>query len=260
MIFGAYIPLWTLGIPNVTGYRQHLYEITGGKIVWPSVNGPIPVTWPCTPTNVLGFYTLYPNPDDLLAGKLDAQLCGLIGSAPSWGGALTAYAEADGDASHGGQFAPLGLTKDKLHEVHAYMQALCQGSRVKYGSTVCGPGLDQVSFGIPGLDFYALDWYDSNSLLFQVLNDWRANTESYAGGSPVLAIAETNSNQPLRRPYWFSAVYGWLRGYELENGGQALGYWSYWRRSGIGLSGPWLPDDKATIEALTDIANDAATY
>jgi hypothetical protein len=61
---------------------------------------------------------------------------------------------------------------------------------------------------------------------------------------------------PAQRPSWFAAVYGWLAGYSAENGGRALGYWSYWRTdAGIGsLSGPWLPGDAATIAALTRIA------
>jgi hypothetical protein len=228
MLFGAAnIDLGALGIPDVTGYREHLYQVTAGKIVFPSLNGPIPAAWPTTPAGVTGFYTIYPNPDQLLAGQLDDTLRAFIGSAPPQGGVLTAYAEADGDAPNGGQFAPLGLTKAKLAQVHDYLQALCRGSRVRYGAVVCGTGLDQVLFCPPGLDFYALDWYD-------------------------------NWNPPLtaHRPSWFATVYGWLAGYSAHNGGRALGYRSYWRTdAGIGsLSGPWLPDDAATIAALTQIA------
>ncbi len=143
---------------------------------------------------------------------------------------LTAYAEADGDAANGGQFAPLGLTKEKLLQVHAHVQALCRGSRVKYGAVVCGTGLDQVLFCPPGLDFYALDWYDNwNPPLIRALNAWRENLVRHVQESPVLAIAETNSNVPAQRPSWFATVYGWLAGYSAENGGRALGYWSYWR-------------------------------
>ena len=198
MLFGAAnIDLGALGIPDVTGYREHLYQVTAGKIVFPSVNGPIPAAWPATPAGVTGFYTIYPNPDRLLAGQLDEALRVFIGSAPPQGGVLTAYAEADGDAANGGQFAPLGLTRAKLLQVHAHLQALCRGSRVKYGAVVCGTGLDQVLFCPPGLDFYALDWYDNwNPPLIRGLNAWRENLEQHVQESPVLAIAETNSNVP----------------------------------------------------------------
>ena len=153
MLFGAAnINLGALGIPDVTGYREHLYQVSAGKIAFPSVNGPIPAAWPTTPAGVTGFYTIYPNPGQLLAGQLDQALRAFIDSAPTQGGVLTAYAEADGDAANGGQFAPLGLTRARLLQVHAHLQALCRGSRVKYGAVICGTGLDQVLFCPPGLD------------------------------------------------------------------------------------------------------------
>jgi hypothetical protein len=258
MLFGsANVKLWELGITDANAYRQHLYEVGGsGEIVFPSVNGPIPATWPALPAGKTGFYTLYPNPDQLLTGQLDTRLRALISSAPPQGGVLTAYAEADANPSDGGQFAPLGLNRVKLAAVHLHMQGLCRGSPVKYGNVVCGPGMDQVSFCVPGMDFYAIDWYDTpNPVLIQTLNEWRANVVQIQR-SPVLAIAETNSNVPAHRPSWFSMVYGWLAGSCAENGDRALGYWSYWRTdAGIGsLSGPWLPDDTATVTALTQIA------
>jgi hypothetical protein len=255
LLFGAAnIHLWDY-VPSANAYRQHLYQMVNGKMVWPSVNGPIPATWPELPAGKVGFYTIYPNPDQLLAGRLDARLRAFIRSAPQQGGVLTAYAEADARPGEGGQFAPLGLARARLHQVHAHLQALCHGSRVKYGAVLCGVSPAHVAFAIPGLDFYALDWYDApDPPLFQALNQWRHNIETIQR-SPVLAIAETNSNVPARRPYWFSAVFGWLKGYQLENGGRALGYWSYWHPLGP-LSGPWLPDDIATIAALNSIGKD----
>jgi len=256
LLFGAAnIDLWNY-VPTGNAYREHLYQVVNGKVVFPSVNGPIPATWPALPAGKVGFYTIYPNPDKLLAGELDASLKALIGSAPTQGGVLTAYAEADASPNTGGQFAPLGLTQAKLHQVHTHLQALCRGSRVKYGAVFCGVSPANVAFGIPGLDFYALDWYDTwQPPLFEALNQWRHNVSAIQP-SPVLAISETNSNVPARRPYWFSAVFGWLKGYQLENGGKALGYWSYWNPTGL-LSGPWLPTDAATIAALDSIGRDA---
>jgi hypothetical protein len=258
MLFGAAnISLWDY-VPSATAYREHLYHMADGKMVWPSVNGPIPATWPALPAGKVGFYTIYPNPDKLLAGELDTALRAFIGSAPAQGGVLTAYAEADASPGGGGQFAPLGLTQAKLHQVHAHLQALCHGSRVKYGAVFCGVSPASVAFAVPGLDFYALDWYDTwNPALFEALSQWRRSVSAIQP-SPVLAIAETNSKVPARRPYWFSAVFGWLKGYQLENGGRALGYWSYWNPIGP-LSGPWLPNDTATIATLNSMSQDAPT-
>jgi hypothetical protein len=258
MLFGAAnIDLWDY-VPSANAYRQHLYHLNNGKIVWPSIDGPIPATWPALPAGKTGFYTIYPNPTQLLAGQLDAQLRAFIDSAPAQGGVLTAYAEADASPGAGGQFAPLGLTQAILGQVHAHLQALCRGSRVKYGAVFCGVTPESVAFAIPGLDFYALDWYDTwKPPLFEALNQWQSSVSAIQP-SPVLAIAETNSNVPARRPYWFSAVFGWLKGYQLANEGRVLGYWSYWNPTGP-LSGPWLPADTATIAALDSMGLDAPT-
>jgi hypothetical protein len=258
LLFGAAnIDLWEY-VPSANAYRQHLYQLVDGKMVWPSVNGPIPAAWPTLPAGKVGFYTIYPNPTHLLAGQLDAQLKAFIGSAPIQGGVLTAYAEADASPSEGGQFATVGLTQELVHRVHAHLQALCRGSRVKYGAVFCGVSKESVAFAISGLDFYGLDWYDTwQPPLFEALNQWQLNVSAIQP-SPVLAISETNSNVSARRPYWFSAVFGWLKTYQLEHPGKVLGYWSYWHGGGP-LSGPWLPTDTATIAALTSIGVDAQT-
>ena len=257
MLFGAAgVDLWDY-VPSANAYRQHLYQQgADGKIVWPSINGPIPATWPALPAGKVGFYTIYPNPGDLLAGKLDTALLAFINSAPEQGGVLTAYAEADASYGSGGQFAPLGLTQTVLYQVHAHLQALCAGTRVKYGAVFCGVTTENVAFAIPGLDFYALDWYDTWSPpLFEALNQWRLSVSALQP-FPTLAIAETNSNVSARRPYWFSAVFGWLKAYQVENPGMALGYWSYWNAGGP-LSGPFLPADAVTIAALNSMGLDA---
>jgi len=129
---------------------------------------------------------------------------------------------------------------------------------VQYGAVFCGVTPASVAFAIPGLDFYALDWYDTwNPPLFEALQQWSTNVSALQP-SPMLAIAETNSNNQARRPYWFSAVFGWLKGYQLAHPGRALGYWSYWADGGP-LSGPFVPTDTATIAALTSIGTDAQT-
>jgi hypothetical protein len=256
LLFGAAnVDLWEY-VPSANAYREHLYQMADGKMVWPSINGPIPAAWPTLPAGKVGFYTIYPNPTQLLAGDLDTALKAFINSAPAQGGVLTAYAEADANPGAGGQFASLGLTQDILYRVHAHLQGLCKGTTVKYGAVFCGVSQENVAFAIPGLDFYALDWYDSwQPPLFEALNEWALNVSALQP-YPVLAIAETNSSVEARRPFWFTAVYGWLRSYQVAHPDEVLGYWSYWHGGGP-LSGPWLTDDTATIAALTSIAADA---
>ncbi len=237
MLFGASgAHLEALGIPDVTGYRQHLH-------------GPVPGAWPAAPPGITGFYTVFPDPDRFLAGELDARFRGFIGSAPACGGVLTAWPEADVNALHGGQYVNLGLTKEKLHRVHQHLKGLCRGSRVKYGAVTSGTGLSQVSFAGPGLDFYCLNVTSGRLPLLQALEEWRGNV-SRLQRSPVLAVAEANTDSPAARPSWFGMLYGWLTGYSLAGGGdRVLGLWSGWT-----AECPWVPGDTATITALTRIA------
>jgi hypothetical protein len=252
MLFGGTLPPQT--IPHTTVFRQHIYQTVNGKVVWPSVNGPIPERWPSLPAGVAGFYTLYPNPDELLAGKLDEKLQAYLAGAQP-GSMLTTYAEADADASTGGQFAPLGLTAAKLRDVHARMQALCANAHVRYGSVACGYGAPALGWSARGLDFYGLDIYEPcRPGIMNALNQWRTNVSAFQP-DPVLCIAETNTSTPARRPFWFSAIFGWLKASEQTGGGVAA-MCTYWNPGGP-LSGPWLPGDEATIEALSSIARAA---
>lgn len=252
MLFGGTLPPGT--IPHTTVFRQHIYQIVNDEVVWPSVTGPIPGRWPSLPAGVAGFYTLYPNPDELLAGKLDGSLQAYLAGAQP-GSMLTAYAEADGDPAAGGQFASLGLTRAKLRDVHAHMQALCANTHVRYGAVACGYNASALDWSAPGLDFYGLDIYEPcGPGIMNALNEWRANVSAFQP-DPVLCIAETNTSTPARRPFWFSVIFGWLKAYEQTGGGVAA-MCTYWNPIGP-LSGPWLPGDEATAAALSLIAQAA---
>ena len=186
MLFGGTLPPET--IPYTTVFRQHIYQTADGKVVWPSVNGPIPERWPSLPGGVAGFYTLYPDPDELLAGKLDGRLQAFLAGAQP-GSMLTTFAEADTDASAGGQFAPLGLTAAKLRDVHARMQALCANAHVRYGSVTCGYSASSLGWSARGLDFYGLDIYEPCPPgIMNALNEWRTNVSAFQP-DPSLCIA-----------------------------------------------------------------------
>jgi hypothetical protein len=252
MLFGGTLAPQT--IPHTTVFRQHIYQTAGGKVVWPSVNGPIPERWPSLPAGVAGFYTLYPNPDELLAGKLDEKLQAYLAGAQP-GSMLTTFAEADADASTGGQFAPLDLAQAKLRDVHARMHALCANAHVRYGSVACGYNASSLGWSARGLDFYGLDIYEPCPPgIMNALNEWRENVSAFQP-DPLLCIAETNTSTPARRPFWFSAIFGWLKAYD-QTGGGVPAMCTYWNPGGP-LSGPWLPGDQATIEALSSIARAA---
>lgn len=260
MLFGAYVDHSgadgpNAAVPGVTCVREHLYQLdSAGKWVWPPLNGPIPQKWPAPPSyapDARWFLTIYPNPDELLAGTLDSQINDFLADAPAYS-SLTAYAEADGDMNGVPQWQPLGLTKDKLFEIHTHLHSLTIGTHVRYGPVVCGFGAESASYCPPGMDFYGLDIYDSPGSLMDKLDQWSANTAKQVGvTTPTLAIAETNTNVPAERPAWFKAVFAWLKSYE-SRGGSVRCMCSYWNPGGP-LSGPWLPDDTAVTSALQAI-------
>jgi hypothetical protein len=148
-----------------------------------------------------------------------------------------------------------------MSAVHAYMQNLCRGSNVLYGSIICAPPNRTASWMGAGLDWYGLDIYDfgegqfrkwnggiSQSALFARLDDMLATCRQLSGiNSPQIHICETNSPRVKHRGEWFTLLAEWLS----AHGGGCIE--TFWKPDGP-LSGPWLPDDADTISALRAIA------
>jgi len=216
----------------------------------------IPAGWPEKPgARVL--LSIRPVPDDLLAGRLDDQLRALIAIAPP-GVRLSAWHEAANLAGYPDYIRDPAV----MSAVHGYLQELCRGSNVCYGSIICAvPSRVKSSMGA-GLDWYGLDVYDfsggqfrnwlggiSKTRLFARLDDMLATCRDLSGrDSPEINICETNSPRPRYRADWFSLLADWLSG----NGGGCLE--TFWNPTGP-QSGPWLPDDQKTIAALRSIAS-----
>jgi hypothetical protein len=217
----------------------------------------VPTVWPAKDSVPEAKVTLSirPVPADLLAGRLDDQLKDLIAAAPP-GVKLSAWHEASNLPGY-----PDFVTGESMTAVHQYMQELCRGSNVRYGSIICAvPSATKAWMGT-GLDWYGLDVYDfpegqfrgfsgrlSRQKLFARLDDMRATCCELSGrDTPEIDICETNSPRTGHRAEWFTLLAEWLR----ANGGERLQ--TFWNPSGP-LSGPWLPDDQATISALREIA------
>jgi hypothetical protein len=147
------------------------------------------------------------------------------------------------------------------------MQQLCGGSNVRYGSIICAVPSQVKAWMGSGLDWYGLDIYDfgegqfrhwtggvSKDKLFARLDDMLATSQQMSGRSaPEIDICETNSPRTEHRAEWFSLLAQWMS----ENGGRCLQ--TYWNPTGP-LSGPWLPDDGQTIDALRSIAATESGY
>jgi hypothetical protein len=218
----------------------------------------VPTVWPSKESVPEARVTLSirPVPADLLAGKLDEKLTGLIAAAPP-GVKLSAWHEASNLAGY-----PDYVRPDSMAAVHEYMQNLCRGSNVSYGSIICAvPSATKAWMGA-SLDWYGLDIYDfgegqfrhaltgglSKSKLFDRLDDMLATCRELSGrAAPEIDVCETNSPRRGHRAEWFELLAEWLH----DNGGRCLQ--TFWNPTGP-LSGPWLPDDHKTIDALRSIS------
>ncbi|MGI9007803.1 MAG: hypothetical protein ACR2FU_16660 [Streptosporangiaceae bacterium] len=217
----------------------------------------IPTVWPVKESVPDAPVTLSvrPVPADLLAGRLDDKLRALIAAAPP-GVKLSAWHEASNLPGY-----PDFVRADAIGPVHEYMQDLCRGSNVRYGSIICAVPSDVKPWMGRGLDWYGLDVYDfgegqfrhwaggvSKARLFERLDDMLGTCRELSGrDAPEIDICETNSPRPEHRAEWFTLLAEWMS----ANGAERLQ--TFWNPSGS-LSGPWRPDDQKTIDALRAIA------
>ena len=218
----------------------------------------VPTGWPTKASVPDAKVTLSirPVPADLLAGRLDLQLRAFIASAPQ-GVKLSAWHEASNLPGY-----PDYVNAANISAVHAYMQELCRGSNVRYGSIICAVPSATKDWMGTNLDWYGLDIYDfgegqfrnwtgriSKTKLFDRLDDMLHTCRELIGqDSPEIDICETNSPRRAHRADWFAMLAEWLH----SNGGRCLQ--TFWNPSGS-LSGPWLPDDMKTIGTLRSISS-----
>jgi hypothetical protein len=219
----------------------------------------IPTVWPSKQTVPDAKVTLSirPVPDDLLAGRLDDKLQSFIASAPP-GVKLSAWHEASNLPGYRGVDF---VNPQNMSAVHAYMQNLCRGTNVRYGSIICAVPSQAKAWMGTSLDWYGLDIYDftegqfrsllggiNQGKLFARLDDMRQTCRELSGeDSPQIDICETNCPRPKHRAEWFSMLAEWM----AANGGERI--LSFWNPTGD-LSGPWLDDDEKTIDALRTIS------
>jgi hypothetical protein len=127
----------------------------------------VPTAWPAKESVPEARVTLSirPVPADLLAGRLDAQMKALIAAAPP-GVKLSAWHEASNLPGY-----PDFVSAGSMSAVHEYMQELCRGSNVRYGSIICAvPSATKEWMGT-NLDWYGLDIYDFGEGQFRNRSD-----------------------------------------------------------------------------------------
>ena len=214
-----------------------------------------PTPWPVHGQGTRLLMSVYPDLNDLLAGRLDNQIRGMIAGAPQ-GSMLNAWHEVLSLP-----YRQRYLTPYNVYQMHRKMNSLCQGSNVTYGCLLGGGDLTYLMRYVPSaLGYYGLDLYGN-------LDIWKhprwghpshrwtqfrelARTKDESG-YPWLVVGETNCPVEAFRPAWFKLLASWMHGY----GAHALALLTFWTAHSCGLSGPWDPADKATIRALRGICS-----
>lgn len=214
-----------------------------------------PTPWPVHGKHTRLLMSIYPDLDDLFAGRLDKRIRGMIAGAPP-GSMLNAWHEVLSLP-----YQQPYLTPYNVYQMHLKMLSLCRGSHVTYGCLLGGGDLTYLMRYVPaGLDYYGLDLYGNLGLRMHPRWDhahhrWiefkeLARTKDKSA-NPWLVVGETNCPLESLRPAWFKLIASWLNG----RGARAKGLFTFWANPGHGLSGPWKPSDKATINALKEICS-----
>jgi len=219
-----------------------------------------PQAWPAGLPGAWPTLSIRPNPDDLLSGRLDDELKGLISTAPHHADLTFWHENTSGN--------PLGYPSYVNNpraavRMQAYGHRLCRGSRVAFGVITCGPAGQQLDWMAPGLDWWGDDLYAFRRLLnrdgtlsqakiFERLDQNQAAWRRMSGRRwPAIRICESNSPLDWQRRHWFTWLTQWMT---ANNGHRIITYWNadHGVRQG-GLSGPW-PPSEPVIENLRRLA------
>jgi hypothetical protein len=271
-------------VPNLNGVRIYDTQPTGNKTVVPTKS------WPKGPTLVETIkggtittpysgpivFSIYPNPAEVAdsTSQTYANLQTLIGNAPP-NSYLAAW--------HEGLYLPHPdyITVASLLALHTALYKMClklNPTNVTYGAILATTETwDAVpdTLGFYGLDIYAPfgagDGSGEDAIaneINNVLDPWIRNAENHytsdpksvwpgtAPNYPNVIICETNmppdpnTGSTEYRGQWFEAVCTRMHTYGSDN----IGVLTFWRDDGS-LSGPWLPGDKPTEQAMNYITD-----
>jgi hypothetical protein len=231
------------------------YYAGGGALRSRGAVNLFPTPWPIHGRRTRMLVSVYPDLNDLLAGRLDRRIRNMIAGAPP-GSMLNAWHEVLSLP-----YQQRYLTPYNVYLMHRKMYSLCLGSNVTYGCLLGGGDLTYLMSYVPaGLGYYGLDLYGNLGLRkhprwVHPLRRWiefreLARTKDRLG-YPWLVIGETNCPDQALRPAWLELIASWMHDY----GAHAMALMTFWSAHDAGLSGPWDPTDRATINALRAICS-----
>lgn len=202
--------------------------------------------------------SIHPDPTDLFAGKLDAQIKHFLSTCPDHV-ELTSWHEAQSDNPL--HYNTKIINKQSVPKIHAYMQHLCAttpnavGGRVGYGCILTGPIKANVDWLGHNLDWYGVDIYDGPNFriktgpkagqldhgaitgrMNQNLAAWQTAVDK--GKTVSVRITETNSAEDDHRKNWMLWLSQWMA---AHNGERMTTFW------GGPDSGKW-PPSKTVLE------------
>ena len=209
--------------------------------------------WPALasawPAGAVPHWSIRPTYTEVTSGAIDGALRAAFAHAEP-GSLLTLWHEPELALKDGGP------TPTELAAMYQHVHPLVKATSGKVLLGPVGTAHAAADWWVPGLDFYGVDDYNWGGHMTVPpqprtdLTAWWAKLRKAGCAGPTV-IAETNTMHPGQRPEWFTGAFDWLQ----ANGGIALE--TFWLPTGK-LSGPFLPADTKTIDALNSIAAQAA--
>jgi hypothetical protein len=211
--------------------------------------GPVPGAWPTLSDSAArACVSIRPEPSAVTSGSLDSALINFLKGAPSGAPSLLGLWHEASTMDY-----PINAANLIAAQSHIQNLAKTNGTNVRVGAieNATISAANSSKWMAKNLDFYCCDIYDgaacSTAPSSQLDSFQSLSNALMDSGSATIGVTETNSRCPGRRPYWFNAVWSWLQ----SNGftPDTSCFLTYWNPDGP-ESGPWVPDDWATIDAL----------
>jgi hypothetical protein len=241
-------------VVEIDGKRHHL-KPTGARVYLNAAKpepGPVPKAWPVLKdASARACVSIRSEPISVVEGHLDAELIAFLKSAPPGPPSLLGL-------WHEASSMNYPIHPANLRGAQSHIQKLARNhhANVKVGAIENATISEKKSriWMARNLDFYCCDIYDNrdcNAVPSAQLDQFHGYCDALMdSGSATIGVTETNSRCEKRRPYWFTHVWSWLHSHGFTS--DQTSFLTYWNPKGP-ESGPWLPGDRATIDALYGI-------
>lgn len=267
--------VWGSNVRTFPAYVKAVPQAHGVRIYYDTYDK-FPATCPRQAAGVWELISLRPSYDALMSGSEDAQLRALAKTCPAHTDWTIEHENVTGNNPLG--YPPSIHNKAHFLAMQAHMEALVQGTPVKFGVIGCGPVGGYVGWLAKGLDWYGFDMYFnskyltaggqvaiaspfatasgqvSKALVWKRLDGNLAAIRQASGQKyPRIDIGETNASPDSRRIAWFTDLASWFDSHDGHRTVRIDTFWAGKPASSGGLSGPW-PPSAGVIAVLKHLA------